>query len=116
MCKPAREGGRRCAAHTRPKYKSAIADVKAASGTESSTDAQVEAMADIARHVSTRAGEKEVMAARKDALEAGDVTTAFYLTSCLNIGREMRVAFQHIEKDIAAATGEASRSSARTRP
>lgn len=116
MCKPAREGGRRCAAHTRPKYEAAIAAVRAAKGVEARTEVQVDAMGDIARHVSTRSGERDVMAAREEALKVGDTATGFYLTSCLNIGREMRAAYRGIEKDIAAATVDARARLARPLP
>ena len=100
MCQPKSQGGRRCAARTRPGYEAAITRITGAESWAARQAAQVDAMADIARHVATPAGGREVQQLRDGLHNNGDHATAGYLDSCLRIGSEMRKNFDAIEADI----------------
>lgn len=100
MCQPKSEGGRRCAAHTRPNYLAALSRIDNCETWHARQAAQVDTMADIARHAATPSGGREVQQRRDEAHQAGDYATVGFLDACSRIGSEMRKNFDAIERDI----------------
>lgn len=102
MCQSVAEGGRRCAAHTRPGFETALASVTSAHGLSAVVTAQVEAMDAAAAHAATPAGAREV-ADRIVALTAqGDEVTADFLRSAQHVAQTMEDARQTVSAQVAA--------------
>jgi hypothetical protein len=105
MCEPKSEGGRRCAAHTRPDFQTAIARVTSAKTAQQLDTALFNGYLDIARHASTPTGERETKALRAEALNQGDDDMASYLDACLTVAEGMRYTHARIAEELRARTG-----------
>lgn len=108
MCQSQAEGGKRCAAYTRPRFKDALDSVATAQGGKAIIEAQVVAIDAVAAHAATSAGAAEVAAHRKQAEREGDTVTADFLRSCENVAATMREVHQAVSREIAARPSPAA--------
>jgi hypothetical protein len=102
MCQSQAEGGKRCAAHTRPGFESALTTVSAARGGLALIEAQVSSVDAVAAHAATPTGATEVAQRREQAERDGDEVTADFLRSCENVASTLREAQEAVARELAA--------------
>lgn len=102
MCQSQAEGGKRCAAHTRPGFEAALTTVGSARGGVALIEAQVSSMDAVAAHAATPTGAAEVADRRAAAERDGDEVTADFLRSCENVASTMREAQEAVARELAA--------------
>lgn len=102
MCTPNNTGGRRWAAHTRPACEAALSRVQAAQTPPLRMSAQVDGVADIARHAATSRGRQELQALQAASENNNDIAMAAYLQSCLIVGNEMRRTYDAVQAALAS--------------
>lgn len=108
MCQSLTEGGRRCAAHTRPKFQSAIEEVQSCGSRRAQQDAMVRRVDDVMWHAVTPTGAIEVAAVRDYAERSGDHTLAGFL----GMGERMAVGAKQALAESAAESAEAEAAAA----
>lgn len=103
MCQAQVDGGRRCAAHARPAFQSAVHAVNTARSRQSQTNAQVAGLDAVAQFAATPSGKTEVAAMLDHAHASGDTT----LVAFLGLGQDKAVAintrYAAVEAQVAAA-------------
>lgn len=104
MCTPLAAGGRRCATHTRPAFRSALDQVQGATTPRSKVEAQASGITDIARHAATPAGSREVRHVQDIAKESGDASLWLYLEGCLNVAQGIREMQATIDEEVSRRT------------
>lgn len=107
MCKSETEGGRRCAAHTRGPFESALNEVNSAPTRRAHAHAQALRMGDVAAHVATPKGAVEAATLIEQAKASGNTLLVEYLASCTTIAEDLNATYASREADIAAATSGA---------
>lgn len=114
MCKSHAEGGKRCAADTRPAYQAAIAQVASATTESARNDVRSAVTESVVSHASTRTGAKEVADLRGQATRDGDVAQQWWLQHCEDRGAQQREVDEMIEQKLRERNDE--RAAAQTRP
>lgn len=108
MCQPASEGGKRCAAHTRPPYLAVMADLDGANKfsrnkvrlARSGEQTNMQVLID---HASTPQGRKEIEAAADKYQRDADPQTAMWLRASLKHGGQKAEADAAVRKAIKTA-------------
>lgn len=104
MCQSAADGGRRCAAHTRPGFEAALVLVTGAHGLGAVMQAQVLQMDAVVAHAGTAKGAAEVADRRDRAEHDGDVLLADFLASAQNVASTM----DEVRRSVAAQVATCS--------
>lgn len=102
MCESLADGGRRCAAHTRPAYEAAMARLGGATDPTEQAEARATGTGEVAAFASTRSGRPEVEQAFVAAELARDHETAAWLATALRIGDAQAQAALEIKRVIRA--------------
>lgn len=102
MCESLAEGGRRCAAHTRPAFDEAIAAIVAAPDDAARNEARAQGIGAVAAHASTRTGATEVAALREAAEQGNAPQVAAWLATCERLGASQRDAANAVRRAIQA--------------
>lgn len=107
MCEPLSEGGRRCAAHTRPRFRAIVGQVAAASSPAASNEMRAQGIGEVSAHASTPAGAEEIGRLKDAADASGDTNTAAWLSTCLRLGASQAEAATEIRRAIRAQREQA---------
>jgi hypothetical protein len=107
MCDSLAEGGRRCAAHTRPPFQTALNRVYNASENDKG-EARAAGVVAVSAHASTRTGAQEVDALIEHAVNDRRHDHAAWLTTCRRLGDSQREAAEEIRRAIQSQRSQAS--------
>jgi hypothetical protein len=100
MCKPKADGGRRCAAHTRPAFLSTLTALRAAHGPMKQAEAVVAGMAAATEHALTPKGNREMQALLQESQAAGQALVEGVAAGALRMATQA----QEMRAEIAAQT------------